>query len=43
LQITSGSPVQQRINVAELPGGIYLLTVIDEKRDTHTTKVIIAR
>ena len=43
MQITSGSPVQQRINVAELPGGIYLLTVIDEKRDTHTTKVIIAR
>ena len=43
IQITSGNPVQQRLNVAELPSGIYLLTVIDEKRDTHTAKVIIAR
>lgn len=43
LQAGNAKMTQQRMNVANLPNGTYLLTAIDEKGKVKTEKVIISR
>lgn len=43
LQAGGAKTAQQKINVAGLANGIYLLTAIDEKGNIETEKVIISR
>ena len=43
LQVGQAKTAQQKMDVAALASGIYLLTVIDEKGNIKTEKVIISR
>jgi hypothetical protein len=43
IQSASVKYAQQQINVADINSGVYFLTVIDERGNRHTEKVIVAR